>query len=231
MPEAVESRRARGRPLKLRAKVGERPDGTPITMRERIIETLETGDYVETAAARVGISRGTLHGWLRDGARVLQALEAGATRGSFTRTQLYLAEFAVDAERARAEAQLYDLGAHAMVARGQSKRVVRKYVPQRNASGAVVLGEDGQPRMELAEMVEETLPPNAKALEWRLERRSPGQFGPMARIEHSGVDGRPIEHTVSLDVRARELGDSLAQFLGIGPAVDDDVVDADLVEG
>ncbi len=60
---------------------GSRPGRPPALMRrdlrDQIVEAVKRGNYVEVAAAAVGINKSTLVDWLRVGRRSLNLLEAG----------------------------------------------------------------------------------------------------------------------------------------------------------
>lgn len=73
---------------------GGRPTKLTREIREKIVEAIRAGAYLETAAALAGIDRVTLHRWLKAGAR--------QKRGE-------LWEFCNAVEKALAEAEMDDL--------------------------------------------------------------------------------------------------------------------------
>lgn len=214
-PAFMRSPRAGGRPPALTRIIDHAADGTPITVGDHLLATLQSGQYIEVAAARAGVSRGTVHGWLRDGARVRAQLAGGAPRADFTEQQLRCAEFSRAADEVQAVAETQDVAEHARLARGGltvSKTVER-----------MAVAKDGTTTVLERTVTTEVLPPNHRALEWRLERRAPARWGRLDRLEiDTGVPA------VSEAERAERLADELAVFLD-GRDHDDDVVDAEVV--
>ena len=88
---------AAGRPTKL----------TPET-HARIVQAIQAGNYIETAAAYAGISKNTLYEWLRRGAREKERLASNRRARPQKAEQPYL-EFADAVEKALAEAEVRDV--------------------------------------------------------------------------------------------------------------------------
>lgn len=165
-PDPTPTRRGPGQPSKLDAIAATTPDGRTITVRQRIIEAIRLGDYLETAAAAAGINRETLHNWLRIGARTTQRqARAEALDQPFDATPHELAcqEFSNAIAIAEADAHqrllqtLHDLS---------RSRKVTTTTTRTAADGSTY-----------EHTVERELEPNAQVLMWRLERRFPALYG------------------------------------------------------
>lgn len=84
-------------------------------LTKRVADIVRGGNYIETAAATVGISRSTLHLWLRDGARIRRSLEALDDKAYdlavdlLTDHELSVAEFSDTVEKAAAESETIDV--------------------------------------------------------------------------------------------------------------------------
>ena len=205
-----------GRPPKLHAIARVRPDGTRVTVADSIVQALELGDYVESAAAAAGVAKRTVYGWLETGARLTHAQEAARDRHlpipTGTRHERDCQAFshavarATEAWHLRALATLEDLG--------RGGREVRTVTTRRNAAGDVV---------EEVERVE-TLPPSPQVLEWRLTRRFPERYGQRIDVGVSAVD--PVE--LGVQARAASLIDNVAAYLaGQADATADDAASVD----
>lgn len=195
-----------GRPSKLDAVIATRPDGTPVTVADRILETVRTGGYIETAAARAGIPKSILYTWLKNAARASQRLHAGETTpAQLTRNERRCIEFADALDAALADSETEELATHRRLALGGHEVV----------TVTVKVDEQGR-ELERSER-RETLAPNARALEWRLERRFPDRWGRRQQGELSGPGGGAIEVEVGQAERARQLADALREFQGLPP--------------
>ena len=85
-----------GRPIKL----------TPEIHRE-VVDLVREGNYLDTAAAHVGISRGTIHAWIRRGRR----LQEGPDWTQYGAEDRAFLDFSIAIRRAKAESEAGDLGA------------------------------------------------------------------------------------------------------------------------
>jgi transposase-like protein len=187
-----------GRPSALERTVGQRPDGTPITVYDRVEETLRIGGYIEDAAARCGIAASTFYKWRREGERLQQAIEAGVTsQTKLTATEKDCLRFAETVAKAQAEGELLLLG--------QLERLARGGIEQTTTT--VKVDGDGN-EIERTTKTSHTLP-NVAAITWRLEKAHPHKWG-RHRVEITGADGGPIQ--VSED-RAETLADRLEAYL------------------
>lgn len=101
------AKRGRGRPTKLDPAIA-----------SAILDLLRRGNYVETAAASAGVSKVTVYDWLRRGARE----RSGPYR-----------DFAVAAEKAQAEAEVYDLARLEKLALKGDFRAISWRLERRNA--------------------------------------------------------------------------------------------------
>lgn len=88
---------AEGRPTKL----------TP-ELQARIVQAIQAGNYMETAAAYAGISKNTLFDWLRRGAREKERL-AGNARARILKEEAPYVAFSDSVEKALAEAEVRDV--------------------------------------------------------------------------------------------------------------------------
>lgn len=156
-------------------------DGTVVTVADAIVEHLAAGNYLETAAAAVGVNRTNLHRILQRGAK---ALRANATTGrAVPKAEKVYAEFAerVQESTSRAEAR-----AVATIARLAEGGIV---VTEISIDYVIVDGERSEvKRTETTR----ALAPNFRAIAWRLERRNPKHWGRYGSLETMDPDGAPI---------------------------------------
>jgi hypothetical protein len=172
---------------------GGRPTKLTDAITDQVAAHLRTGHYLEATAALVGVSKQTIYTWCKAGAR------ARDKAGRLNATEQRAVKFLDAVETAQAEALDRDLLRHAAVARGGLE--VRSVIERTDAQGNLV---------ERVTKVE-TLAPNARALEWRMERRHPEQFGRRGVLEVTGKDGGPLELTTV--ERAERLAEDAALFL------------------
>ena len=153
MPEtATTQRRRTGAPLKL-------DDDIANTIRD----ALRSRNVLEAAGAIAGVPRRTLYDWLRRGRTVLQALENGAKRSTFTRDELRLADFSHLVARALAEAEAQSI---ALIGRAGTNPSLET----RTVTRSVGLDANGAPVM-VTETTRIERAPDWKALAWVAERR------------------------------------------------------------
>ena len=86
-----------GRPTKLNYKV-----------REKIVQAIKAGNYIETAAAYAGINKSTLYDWLKRGEREKQRV-AKNPRYRIRKSEKIYVEFSDAVEKALAEAEMRDV--------------------------------------------------------------------------------------------------------------------------
>lgn len=194
-----------GRPPKLNTVVLTRqaPDGTTekVTAGQRIIEALQIGEYVETAAALAGVDKTTVYEWLKVGANAHDLVaRQGRTLKSLSEHQRNCMEFSHAVAEAQAIARTNDVAALAELGRGGRQIVTT--TTKRDPEGKVL---EHTTRTETAQ-------PDARVLMWRLERRWPEDWG-RRRIEISGPDGEAIP----VEVRAASLVEALRQHRGSQP--------------
>lgn len=180
-----------GRPSKIDQVARTRDDGTHVTVGEQLVERVQLGLDLQTAADSAGISRTTLHKWRLAGAR--HRAEAAQGR-KLTAQARRLAEFVDALERAEAEAEANRLAIIQRAATGGAR--VTKTTEKRDASGVLLESTT----------TTETLRPEWTAAAWWLERRR----GYVKRYELTGADGAPL---VPPAEAARSLADSLREYL------------------
>lgn len=183
--------------------VGTRPgkDGAPdeqITVADRIVELLASGNYIEGAAAGAGVHKDTVYHWLKIGAQV--HLRAGA--GSID--DLELSDFerkCAEFSDAVAEAEgRYESSSNLTLerlARGgipqTTETVERGPAPVNPATGGPTYDSEGRevlgPILKSSTRSTSTLP-DAQVIEWRLTRRFRQRYA--ERLEVTGADGGPV---------------------------------------
>lgn len=140
---------------------------TPETIKA-VVVPIRAGNYLETAAAFAGVSKRTLHGWMKDARTIYAELEKGTKKLSkLSAKDKLLVEFLHAVEVALAESEVRDLSTIGNAATGAQTIEDGKVVSQK--------------------------PGDWRAAAWRLERKFPKKFGLVQRQEHTGVDGGPIE--------------------------------------
>jgi hypothetical protein len=169
-----------GRPPKLQTIVATLDDGTKVTARDRIIQVLRLGGYVETAAATCGIDKTTIYEWLKVGAAANDAHHRqGTPLSKLTTHQRNCMEFSNAVAQAQALAEVDDLATLAEL--GAGGKHVQVQTTKRDKDGNVL---EATTRTEVTQ-------PNAAVLMWRLERRFPEKYG-RRKVEISGPDGEAI---------------------------------------
>jgi hypothetical protein len=178
-----------GRPTKLDAVLRQTGSG-PVTVADEIIERVRGGAARADAAASVGIARSTLQEWVRDGARLAARRLAG---DELTDDEHALADFSDREAEAVAEWKVEQELQLSLLSTARSREVVTE---KRDSAGNLL------ERTTRTEGIE----PDARVIQWRLERRFPDQYG-RQRLELSGPDGGPVP----LDLRSAAL-DRLLQM-------------------
>lgn len=218
-----------GAPTSIDQIVAETTEGVPITAAERIISTLETGEYVHAAAQAASITVSVYYEWVAAGAAAHRKHAAGER---LTANEKRYAQFASDVAAAQAEGRARILGAihGAAVGGAVRKTITTKTIGQ---------GTDNDPIVETT-VKEETLAPDVQAATWMAERKWPKDWGRRQQIEVTGEDGGPIRvssplaelvaitdqmerRAAALDVASREIAPAPAE----PPAVPDVLVDVE----
>jgi len=169
----------------------EHPDGKrePVTLADRIVETIGSCLFLQDAAAAVGFPVETLRLWRKTGARVSRQLLNGEKRLSdLSKYEQQCGELSIRWDRAEMEARKSLLGVTWKVATGGVTRteVTTKVVHNENvdpSAGRVI--ETTTKEIEVL--------PNASMLSWLLERRWPDDFGRRGRLELTGAEGGPVQ--------------------------------------
>lgn len=187
-----------GQPSKIDQIVGTTPEGAPVTAADRIIQGLNAGDYVESAAAAAGIDKASVYHWMRTGARTIMARERALALDRPTpKTTTFedrCVEFSNSVTRATAEWHQRTLATLEGLARGGRKVTT---------TTTKVLADGTQ---EITTKVEE-LEPNAAVLMWRLTRRFPQKYSPRLDVDVHTGDADPWRDD---NEGAADLADSLA---------------------
>lgn len=209
-----------GRPTKLTSTVavpgiGDEPERA-VTCADRICELIEQhGMRAELCARDVGVDRKTVESWMAQGAR---AAEKHAKGELLSIMETRFRDFLLNTRAAHSRwthrhlALLDDIAAGGLVI----GKVIEKVDPTRKADGSKVAEGEPNPRPYVIERRMESAKalPDAKALQWLLERQArddDGQriFAP--RVEVTGADGGPVE-VESREARAERLASELASF-------------------
>lgn len=201
-----------GRPSLIDATIDYRPDGTPITVQDRICAALRAGSYRGEAFRSAGLNRDTGYGYLQTAARVKLRARGGpieALRPKPSAHELRCLAFSDAVEEADASWEIGALATLERLARGGIPQI--KTVTKRGPDQA-----DGSPGPILEKTVtEESTLPSAQVLEWRLERKFPDRYG--RRVEITGAEGGPV--ALSIEERAADLAQVLDGYLkGIADA-------------
>ena len=149
-----------------------RPTKYSLEVQNKIVAAMQHGAYIETAAAYAGISKDTLHRWLKLGARA-------KTAGKSSR----FVAFSDAIERAMADCELRDLETIGLFARG---------LPVEIHHEKTTVDAHGHTSTETK--VERRIERHWTAAAWRLERKHPERWG--RKMELSGPGGEPLKPAV-----------------------------------
>lgn len=193
-----------GRPsdIDTRFKLG--PDGTWQTVSEAIIQAIQEGEYLETAAPRCGVSLKTARGWLYEAGktRIRVLGHQGPGKARTTAHQRKCLAFSDAYEAATATYEANTLKEIDEIARGGRRTVTvrskRRFAGPQDTEGVVV------ERIETTA----TVPPDGQLLVWRLAHRIPGRYSPKLAVLTADELGG-----MSDDDTADALGDALEAFL------------------
>jgi hypothetical protein len=181
MPRTM--RRPIGIPTSIDDIVSYTDEGVPVTAGQRIIQILETGDTLHSAAHAAHIQVSTIQDWVENGAAAANKRSKGVRLTANERRWLAFST-EVGAAQARARERylrtIYEDGTQGTTRRSTSTKT--------DASGAVV---------ETVERVEQ-IPPNPVTAQWMLERRWWRDFGRHQQLEVTGPDGGPMQVTSPL---------------------------------
>jgi hypothetical protein len=168
----------------------------PITIMDRVEETIRQGAFLHDAAARVGVTVETLRRWITTGnASAADVLSGRRRLSQLNAHERRCVELAERVERAEAEAKVVLTGTAMKVARGGFKRMetTRKTTGQ------------GPPEVTVREI---EAAPDAHMLSWMLSHRWPEDFG-RNRLEVTGPGGGPL--AVDVTPVAERLREALAE--------------------
>lgn len=155
-------------------------DGRVVTIQDAIVDHLRAGNYVETAAAAVGVNRTTLLRYLMRGAKALRL--SAETGKAVPKVDKVYAEFTARVQVAASEAEAGMLDMLTRLATGglQVTETSIEYVL------------DGETRREVKRTeTTRNLAPNVRAIMWRLERRNASHWGRPGSLAPMTEDGAP----------------------------------------
>lgn len=158
-------------------------DGIPVTAGQRIIQILETGDTLHSAAHAAHIQITTIQDWVENGAAAAKKRSQGIRLTANERRWL---AFSTEVGAAQARARERYLGTIYDDATQGTTRSMK--TTKTNQSGDVV---------ETIERVEQ-IPPNPVTAQWMLERRWWRDFGRHQQLEVTGPEGGPMQVTSPL---------------------------------
>lgn len=196
---------AGGRPSDIDRIIGRNDDtGEPITVADRIIAGLRAGAYLEPSVAATGVAKSTVYAWIKTAGRI--RLRSGGeptnTLPDLTDHERKCCAFLDAVEEAEG---IYEIAQNTTLERlGRGGLIVRTVTRKFN-------GIEGAPNVECIETTvkEETLPPNAAVVQWRLTRRFQERYSAKFELDTSLLaDGALTEAE-----RATALADSLRDYL------------------
>lgn len=175
-------------PAHINTTIDRRPDGTPITIADRITEYVRTGQFIELAAAAVGVKKDTLYSWLKNAARTrLRAKGRPLNQLDLSTYQKDCIEFS--------DRVLMAASQWANKANWDLERLGRGGIPVTKTTVTERFKIDPNDNEHLIERVRvtvnETTLPDKQVLMWRLERRLPNFYGARVEIETTGADATP----------------------------------------
>lgn len=199
------------RPPEINRIIDRGPDGTDVTVADRIVISIRAGNYLATAAAAVAVTVYTVHEWLRIGA-LLRSERYANPEAIASDYEEACARFSVAVQRAEAEWEMQSSMLLERLARGGATHSIT--TTRTDAQGNVI---ESITKTEI-------LPPNAQVLQWRLSRRHPDRYS--ERKEVSGPAGAPI----AIEIRARAILEAMDRVLHddppeLAPVPPDDVID------
>lgn len=157
----------------------------PVTLLDRIHETIRRGGLIEDAAARCGVSKQTFYEWKRVGTKAATDLLQGRkTAAKLTDEERKCVRFLDTVDRAESERKVFLLAILDREAQGGVELTRTKIATKVDQAGAVL-------STTTTTETERTLP-DATTARWLLERRWQQEFA-LRRIELSGPDGAGIE--------------------------------------
>lgn len=205
-------------PTRLNVPIDFDGTGKPVTITERVVETLRAGGFIHDAAARIGFPRETLSDWRKLGQRTIRDIVQGRKRShELTDHERECVVLAREMEKAEADAKVWMLGKLHDLGAGmkRTETTTRTRTP--------IVGETVV--TEAAVVVETTIKeitavPDVRALTWLLEHRFQRDFG-MKRIELSGPEGGPI--AIETESAVDKLREAIAAVQATKAETDDDL--------
>lgn len=143
------------------------------TVAQAIVRYVRLGNYLETAAHLVGVNKGTIGEWLREGATAHDRMLTGAKRRDLSSHQRRCLDLARGVRSAMAESESEDVAALGVLARGGIPQVKTVTVEEavRDSDGDLT----DKTLVRTTTTVTHTLP-DARAITWRLTRRFPQRW-------------------------------------------------------
>lgn len=159
-----------GHPSPLSRIIGQREDGTTVTVADQIINARRAGAYIEHAAANAGITKETVYEWLRVAGRArIRAKGRPVTELDLTDHERECLGFSDAVAEAEGQWLVNQVATLESLARGGVQQVT-----------TIIETDSQQQVVKSTTRTTHTLP-NAAVIMWRLERAFPQQFG--RRIE------------------------------------------------
>lgn len=152
-------------------------DGIPVTAAERIIQVLETGEFLHAACVAAATDGSTLNQWIDKGSDA--ARKRGRGERLTANERRYLA-FALEVGAAQARGRERIIGSISAAAAGAVKKITQT---KKDKDGNVV---------ETIERTEE-LPGDVNAAQWIAERRWNRDWGRRQQLEVTGAEGGPVQ--------------------------------------
>lgn len=189
----------RGRPSDIDGPFDTREDGTTRTVAERIIDLMRTGLPIDTAASAAGQNRFTVRGWLKVAGQATIRQTADETY-ALTPHEQKCREFTQQIEQATAEYETNEWERHGKIAWGGGRitevRVERRFAGPHDTTGT---------KSKQVETVK-ILPPDARAIEFRLAHTFPSRYGNRVTV---AVE----EPALSDEEKAESLAEQLSAYL------------------
>ncbi|MCA1844988.1 MAG: hypothetical protein LC792_17705 [Actinobacteria bacterium] len=171
-----------------------RPKLTP-KRSAAIIGAVRAGQYVETAAAVVGVNKDTIYRWLRIGAR--RGWEVERPPRAPDRYEAACAKLSDALTRAWAESESADVEGILRAGTTHATETTTTVIEERDAAGNLT----GTRTTTVTRLI----PPDAKMLAWHASHRFGPRWAERSAVEHSGPEGGAIPVAVDIEGLAAKV--------------------------